>query len=125
MQITDRMNIELQNINGVFLAELEVKGTLTHEDYMVLIPMLENTIKMVENPKVSMLLDAREFTGWELQAAWDDFKFGIEFKDVFVKIAIVGTKAWQEYTAKMGNWFIDGEVKFFHDLNEAKDWIQK
>lgn len=125
MQITDRMNIELQNVNGTFLAELKVKGTLTHEDYMVLVPMMENTIKMAENPKVSMLLDATEFTGWELQAAWDDFKFGMEFKDVFVKIAIVGTKAWQEYSAKMGDWFMDGEVEFFYDLDEAKDWIQK
>jgi len=125
MKITDRMDIDIQNIEGVFFAELKINGKLTHEDYMVLVPMMENTVKLVPNPKVNMLIDAQEFTGWELQAAWDDFRFGMEFKDTFVKIAIVGTKAWQEYIAKMGDWFIDGEVKFFFDLNEAKDWIKK
>ena len=46
------------------------------------------------------------------------------YKDIFLKIAIVGTKEWQEYIAKIGNWFMDGEIKFFYDLDEAKSWIE-
>lgn len=124
MQLTEHMAINIENKDGIFNIELIATGTLTHEDYMTLIPMIENTIQLVENPKINMLLNAQDFTGWEAQAAWDDFKFGMQYKDVFLKIAIVGTKQWQEYIAKMGDWFMDGEVKFFYDLKEAKGWIQ-
>jgi hypothetical protein len=122
MQITPQINIELENRDGSFFITLTLNGTLTHEDYTILIPMIENSVKLVENPKINMLLDARKFTGWEAQAAWDDFKFGMEFREIFSKIAIVGTKTWQEYLAKMGNWFIDGEVRFFDEIEEAKQW---
>ncbi len=125
MQITPSMNVETQ-LNGSNLnITLKATGTLTHQDYSIMVPMLEqaiNAIKAIPNTKVNMLLDATEFTGWEAQAAWDDFKFGMAYKDIFLKIAIVGTKEWQEYLAKMGNWFMDGEIKFFYDLNEAREW---
>ena len=125
MQITPRMELEIEPQDGFFNIELKAKGTLTHEDYLVLIPMMDSTVKSIPNAKVNMLLNAQEFTGWEAQAAWDDFKFGMEYKDIFLKIAIVGTKTWQEYVAKMGDWFMHGEVKFFYDLDEARDWIKK
>ena len=115
-------------MNGTNLdITLKATGTLTHQDYEVMVPMLEQAIqaiKVIPNTKVNMLLDATEFTGWQVQAAWDDFKFGMTYKDIFLKIAIVGTKEWQEYLAKMGNWFMDGEVKFFYDLDEATTWIK-
>ena len=127
MQITPNMAVDTQ-MNGTNLdITLKATGTLTHQDYEVMVPMLEQAIqaiKAIPNTKVNMLLDATEFTGWEAQAAWDDFKFGMEYKDVFLKIAIVGTKTWQEYVAKMGSWFMHGEVKFFYDLDEAKSWIK-
>jgi len=127
MQITPNMAVDTQ-MNGTNLdITLKATGTLTHEDYEVMVPMLEQAIqaiKAIPNTKVNMLLDATEFTGWQAQAAWDDFKFGMTYKDIFLKIAIVGTKEWQEYLAKMGNWFMDGEVKFFYDLDEATTWIK-
>ena len=123
MQITEHMAIEIIPSDGVLNVELIAQGKLTHEDYMVMIPMLEQAINAMPNVKVNMLLNALEFEGWELEAAWDDFKFGMEYKDTFLKIAIVGTATWQEYIAKMGDWFMDGDVKFFYKLDEAKEWI--
>ena len=123
MQITQNMAIDIVPNGAVLDVTLKATGKLTHGDYEVMIPMLTQAITAMPNVKVNMLLDATEFEGWELEAAWDDFKFGMEFKDTFLKIAIVGTKKWQEYLAKMGDWFMDGEVKFFYDLEEAKSWI--
>jgi hypothetical protein len=117
------MAIDIVPNNGVLDVTLKATGKLTHQDYTVMLPMLEQAIQSIPNVKVNMLLDATEFEGWELEAAWDDFKFGMEYKETFLKIAIVGTKKWQEYLAKMGDWFMDGEVKFFYDLDEAKGWI--
>ena len=123
MQITQNMAIDIQP-NGTLLdVTLKATGTLTHNDYTIMVPMLQRAIEAMPTMKINMLLDATEFTGWEAQAAWDDFKFGLEYKDKFLKIAIVGTKQWQEYISKMGDWFIHGEVKFFYDLEEAKSWI--
>ena len=124
MQITEHMAIEITPKEGILDIELIAKGKLTHEDYMVMIPMIEQAMKSIENVKVNMLLNALEFEGWELEAAWDDFKFGMEYKDTFLKIAIVGTQTWQEYVAKMGDWFMHGEVKFFYVLDDAKVWIK-
>ena len=122
MQITQNIGINIEPKGEVLNITLKATGKLTHEDYVSLIPMIEMSLKSIPNAKVNMLLDATEFEGWELEAAWDDFKFGMEYKDVFLKIAIVGTKQWQEYAAKMGDWFMHGEVKFFYDLDEAKAW---
>lgn len=124
MQVTENMAIDIQPNGAVLDVTLKATGTLTHADYEVMIPMLTQTITAMPNVKVNMLLDATEFTGWEPQAAWDDFKFGMEYQDVFLKIAIVRTAKWQEFIAKMGSWFMDGEVKFFYDLDEAKAWVQ-
>jgi len=123
MQITEHMAIEITPKEGVLEVELIAKGKLTHEDYMVMIPMIEQAMKSIPNVKVNMLLNALDFQGWELEAAWDDFKFGMEYKDTFLKIAIVGREKWQEYIAKMGDWFMHGEVKFFYELDDAKEWI--
>jgi len=124
MQITENMDINIEPKDAALNVTLKATGKLTHQDYETLIPMMEMSIKSIPNAKVNMLLDATEFEGWEAQAAWDDFKFGMEYKDIFLKIAIVGTKTWQEYMAKMGDWFMHGEVKFFYDLNEAQNWIK-
>ena len=124
MQITENMAIDIVPNGAVLDVTLKASGKLTHGDYAIMVPMLTQAITAMPNIKVNMLLDATEFEGWELEAAWDDFKFGMEFKDTFLKIAIVGTEKWQEYMAKMGDWFMDGEVKFFYNLAQAQDWIK-
>jgi hypothetical protein len=124
MQVTENMAIDIVPNGAVLNVTLKATGKLTHGDYGVMIPMLTQAITAMPNIKVNMLIDATEFEGWELEAAWDDFKFGMEFKETFLKIAIVGTKTWQEYLAKMGDWFMNGEVKFFYDLPQAQEWIK-
>jgi hypothetical protein len=37
----------------------------------------------------------------------------------------VGNKKWQEYCAKVGSWFISGEVKYFEDTQEALMWLNE
>ena len=40
------------------------------------------------------------------------------------KIAIFGNKKWQEYSAKVGSWFITGDIKYFEDADAALSWLQ-
>ncbi len=111
-----------QHEDKVFF-ELKIIGKLTHEDYELITPMLDSAVQGIKQPKINALINALEFEGWELRAAWDDFKLGIKHGREFQKIAIVGNKKWQEYSAKIGSWFISGEAKYFENLTSAQDWL--
>jgi hypothetical protein len=102
---------------------MKASGMLTHEDYNVITPMIESALVGVTGPKIRVLFDASELRGWELRAAWDDFKIGLKHGNEFAKIAIYGNQHWQEWAARIGSWFISGEVKFFEDYDAALSWI--
>jgi hypothetical protein len=107
---------------NVFL-ELKAVGKLTHKDYETITPMLESAIAGVDHPKINVLIDAQDFKGWELRAAWDDFKLGLKHGKEFQKMAIVGHEKWQEYAAKIGSWFVAGQAKHFESVDEAITWL--
>ncbi|MDA3908522.1 MAG: STAS/SEC14 domain-containing protein [Sulfurimonas sp.] len=119
------ISIGISRVDNFFFMKIKIKGTLTHEDYERMIPMLKNAIKGVNEPDIRILIDATEFNGWELRAAWDDFKFGMEFREVFSKIAIVGTRTVEKYAVKIGSWFMSGDMKFFESLDNAYEWLNK
>lgn len=40
-----------------------------------------------------------------------------------LSIAIYGNKNWQEIAAKVGSWFVSGEIKYFEGYDDALQWI--
>jgi hypothetical protein len=119
------LSIGIERVNSTFFLSLKAVGTLTHADYKVITPMIDSALAEVKHPKVNMLIDGTEMEGWELRAAWDDFKLGLKHGNEFHKIAIYGNKNWQEITAKVGGWFISGEVKYFEQLEGALTWLEE
>jgi len=119
------LTVGIQRINGKFYLTMKAIGTLTHEDYEKITPMLESAIQGVSDPKIYAIIDCTELEGWELQAAWDDFKLGLKHGSEFIKIAIFGAKDWIKVGSKVASWFIHGEIKNFDSENEAFDWIKK
>ena len=117
------LSIGIERINSRFYLTLKVIGKLTHEDYGTITPMIESALEGVKAPKIRVFLDASELEGWEMRAAWDDFKLGMKHGREFEKIAILGNKRWQELAAKIGSWFISGESKYFEDAKEAFNWL--
>jgi hypothetical protein len=118
------LSIGINRIENVFFVTLKATGTLTHEDYLVITPMLEGALSQVDQPQVSLFLDATELDGWDLHAAWDDLKLGLNHKSEFERVAIWGNKGWQEWAAKVGSWFIAGEIKYFEDQDDALKWLR-
>jgi len=108
--------------SDVFLS-IKAIGKLTHEDYETITPMIDSALNAVKEPQVKALIDGTELEGWELRAAWDDFKIGLKHGNEFVKIAIYGNKNWQEIAAKVGAWFVSGEVKYFENEEDAIAWL--
>ena len=119
------LSIGIERVGNEFFLSLKAIGTLTHKDYETINPMIDSALESVNDPKVKVFIDGSELEGWELRAAWDDFKLGLKHGNEFDKIAIFGNKQWQEYAAKIGSWFISGEVKYFDDSNEALVWLHE
>jgi hypothetical protein len=118
------LSIGIERVNDNFFLSFKAIGKLTHDDYQTITPMIESALLGVKQPNIKAIFDASQLDGWELRAAWDDFKLGLKHGSEFEKIAIYGNKRWQEMSAKIGSWFISGEVKYFEDYDEALAWLR-
>ena len=87
--------------------------------------MIDSALEGINDPTVNVLIDGTEMEGWELRAAWDDFKLGLKDGSEFKKVAIYGNKNWQEIAAKIGSWFIAGEIKYFNNDKDAIAWLKE
>jgi hypothetical protein len=117
------LSVGIDRIGSEFFLTLKAVGKLTHEDYRVITPMLDSALAEVHEPKIKVIIDGTEMEGWDLRAAWDDFRMGVKHGKEFEKIAIYGNKNWQEIAAKVGSWFITGEVKYFESEQDALEWL--
>lgn len=118
------LSIGIERVDNHFFLSMKAIGKLTHEDYQIITPMIDAALEGVTDPKVDVLIDATQMEGWELRAAWDDFKMGLKHGSEFKKIAIIGNKKWQQNVAKMGGWFVSGEVKYYESEEDALVWLQ-
>lgn len=119
------LSIGIERNGSDFFLSLKAVGKLTHADYEIITPMLDSALATVTHPKVKVLIDGTELEGWELRAAWDDLKLGLKHNNQFDKVAIYGNKNWQEIAAKIGAWFISGEVKYFDNIVDATRWLKE
>jgi len=113
----------ISRINNSFFMSIKIVGKLTHADYEMMVPMLENAIKDVKEPNIKVIVDMINFEGWEIRAAWDDLKLGIKHNHDFSKIALIGNKKWEEVMAKVSNWFISGDIQYFDNRQDGLSWL--
>jgi len=105
--------------------EISMIGKLKHKDYQLFVPMIDKALKNAKGLEVDLLVDMREFKGWELLAAWDDMKFGLKHRNAFDKMAIVGNKKWEEVSVDMMSHLMKGKSKFFKEREKALSWLLK
>lgn len=102
-----------------------VTGKLTHADYQAFLPELE---KLIEQKRpLSVLFELHDFRGWDLAAAWDDFRFMNEHSDDFKRITIVGSNRLERWMTAISSPFVSGEIRFFDEteLGDAWDWLRE
>lgn len=103
---------------------IEAGGQITHHDYRdTLIPMASDL--MAKGPVKMLYVIGAGFTGFDLEALWDDSAFGVAHWHDFSKIALVTDHAWMGGVISMFKPFFHGEVRLFRlaHLSAAKDWI--
>ena len=102
----------------------EATGKVTHEDYQnTLIPRVE--AMLAKGPIRMLYVLSNEFTGFELEALWDDGNLGLKHWRDFSHVAVVADQAWLRTAVSMFMPFFHGEVRMFglSQLPAAKDWI--
>lgn len=107
------------------IVAFRMSGRLSHADYQTFLPRLEELI--TKHGRISVLLQLEDFHGWDLSAAWDDFRFGMQHPDEFERIAIVGHGALQNWMTLMAKPFTSADVRFFEQdrLGDAWDWLRE
>jgi len=103
---------------------IEAARKVTREDYRkVLIPAAE--AKIVQGPIKMLYVTGPDFTGYELEALWDDAAFGFRHWHQFKRIAVVTESSWFRSAIIIFRPFFPGEIRLFKlaVLAAAKDWI--
>ncbi len=105
----------------------EATETVTGEDYeTVLIPAVEAKLK--EYPKVRMIYQLGSgFSGYSMEAMWDDTKIGLKHLRAWEKIAVVSDTDWIRSAVHIFGFAISGHIQVFNndELAEAKRWVSE
>ncbi|AOY86853.1 STAS/SEC14 domain-containing protein [Marinobacter salinus] len=117
------VSIGINRVDDDVFLSFKAQGKLTHDDFKTISPMINGALEGVEKRKVKVLFDASELEGWEVRAAWDDFNLSLKHGLQVDKIAVFGHKVWQDNIAKVANWFMAGELKFFEHEADALMWL--
>ncbi|PSW19881.1 STAS/SEC14 domain-containing protein [Photobacterium sanctipauli] len=116
--------VEIDKLDDKVFMEFKAIGTLKHQDYEKITPLIDDALEGIDNPIVDIYIDGTDFEGWDLHAAWDDLKLGLKHGKKFHKVAIYGNQHWQEIMSKVGDWFVSGEVRFFDEPLDAIAWLR-
>lgn len=79
-----------------------------------------------KNDRFRMLLDIREFDGWQgLGAIGEHLKLVRNHAGLVDRAAIVGDAGWQRMAAEVGKRVLSGEVRYFPgaEIEAAKSWL--
>lgn len=103
---------------------LRMEGVIEKDDYETLIPMVEDLVKQFG--EVRMLCELGAFQHEAPGAYFADMKFGHEFHDKIVKMAIVGDKRWEAWITKLAAPFYAREARYFPTaaIDDAWAWIK-
>lgn len=106
------------------LVAVKATNTLTGDDYDMLIPVLDKTLKQFN--KLNLYFEMEDFSGWNLKSFWQDAKFDVQHASDFQAIAMVGEKKWQDWMTSFMKPFTSAEVEYFDLDNKEKamSWVE-
>ena len=119
------MPIRLNEENNGKRLAIHVTGKLIKDDYAEFVPAFERLVQ--QHGKLRVLFDMTDFHGWEVGAAWEDFKFGVAHFSDIERMALVGEKKWQESMAIFAKPFTNAQVRYFDHAKttEAREWLDE
>lgn len=95
-------------------------GTLSHEDYAALVPLLDEAV--ARHRRISILADLRELEGVGPRAALDDLVFDIRHINDFDRLAVVGGDSWQEWMTRLATHLTPAAMRYFDAAHVEAAW---
>ncbi len=119
------MPVKLDQERGGTILVVHVSGMLAKTDYEFFVPEFERLIR--QQGTSSLLLDMTELRGWEVGAAWEDFKFGVDHFTDIKRLAMIGETKWQQGMAIFCKPFTNATVRYFDRPRaaEAREWLEE
>lgn len=114
--------IELQEKN---IIATKASDKLGKEDIEKIHPLIHAILD--KGMKVRWYFEMEDFTGWDFLGLWEDLKMDMAHAKDYEKIAMVGTKKWQDWVSQFMKPFTNAEINYFdlENKEKAKLWIKK
>jgi hypothetical protein len=103
------------------LLEMNVYGELTLADYRGFEEAVGRELKTA--PKIKLLLDLTQMTGYTLDVAWEEIKFTRAHAHDFRRIAIVSDTQLVPWLSWVNAAFSDAEASIFDNREPAIVWL--
>ena len=102
-----------------------VVGKLQETDYQTLAMGLDEALRSTST--VNLLLQLDELEGIKLGALLADWRFGRKYHEKVHRLAIVGSKRWEQWVTKLSSPFYAVEARFFNadDVERAWHWVSE
>lgn len=96
-----------------------------HEDYQAFVQTMETIL--TAGGKVRLFVQYEDLPGWDMYAAWDDFKLNLAHHSDFERIAVVGDRKWEKLMASFCLPFTKAQVKCFDraEVDAAWKWLEE
>ena len=116
------------------MVQIEEKGNIIYsiaveklddDDYNKIVPVIQEKIDRYR--MIRWYFEMRDFKGWSPGGMWKDLKVDFKNRNNFEKIAMVGSKQWEEGLTNLMKPFTDADIRFFDitQSEEARNWINK
>ena len=119
------MPLQLLEEGAGKIVHVRLTGKLTRQDYEHFAPEVERLINQYR--KIRVLVEMRDFHGWDAGALWEDIKFDLKhFRDI-ERIAMVGETKWEAGMAAFCKPFTSAKIRYFEHGHEeeARHWIER
>lgn len=80
--------------------------------------------ELKQAPKIKLLLDLSNMSGYTLDVAWEDVRFTRAHAHDFRRIAVVTGSMWVTWLGWLPAAFTDAEIEHFEDAAAAGAWLQ-
>lgn len=103
------------------LLKVHVYGELTLADFKEFEQSVTDELK--QYPKVNLLFDLTNMTGFTLDVAWEDIRFNKAHAKDYQRIAVVTDDQWLTWLSWLSGAFVHADVQRFPDLDTAISWL--
>jgi hypothetical protein len=100
-------------------------GKLTKDELIAFRTDFERLVH--DRGKLRILFDVTEFTGWNSNALWQEAKFDAKHLSDIDRLAVVGSKMWQQALEAAVKPFAHPRMHYFDtsEMQSGHDWLIK